>query len=307
MPKYKDAQPVSGWIILNKEIGMSSAFAVGRIRRLFNGVKAGHAGTLDPLASGVLPVALGEATKTVNYVMTTEKTYRFSVLWGAETQTDDREGQITRTSDKIPTQAEIEQNLGAFTGRILQTPPDYSAVKVGGKRAYALARKRDNHKSDETASPVLTPRPVVIHAFRLLSCDQKGAKFHVHCGKGAYIRALARDLGRKCGSAAHVTVLERLSVGQFSTENAISLDNLTQLADSGAAHEALVDVKTVLDDIPALALTEDQAKKLRFGQDIEWSDPLPDSTVMLACFKDTPVAMVSVVSSKVSPQRVFNL
>ncbi len=309
MSQQNKAKPVSGWVILHKEVGMSSAHAVGRLRRIFGGVKAGHAGTLDPLASGVLPIALGEATKTVNYVMTAEKQYRFSVQWGAETQTDDVEGEITRTSDTIPTQADIEAHLPSFTGMISQIPPDYSAVKVAGKRAYALARKRDAQENTTAAENqiALAPRQIMVYGFSLLSCDAHGASFHVHCGKGAYIRALARDLGRKCNSAAHVTALERLSVGRFSTENAISLDNLQQLADDGAAQEALVDVKTVLDDIPALALTEAQAQKLRFGQIIEWPTALPECDVMLACDGDTPVAIVKIDSGKISPQRVFNL
>lgn len=315
MSEKSPSKPLSGWLILHKDVGLSSAQAVGRVRRIFGGVKTGHAGTLDPLASGILPIALGEATKTINYVMTAEKTYRFSLKWGAETQTDDVEGEITRTSAHIPSKAEIEQNLDAFRGEILQIPPDYSAVKIGGKRAYALARKRDKKSQDARLSEdkaaneqvQLTPRKISVYAFELLSCDDKGASFHVHCGKGAYIRALARDLGRKCGSAAHVTELERLSVGRFSQENAISLDILQQLADDGAALKALVDVKTVLDDIPALALTPDQAQKLRFGQHVDCSDISADGEVMLGCCDEQPVAILRIEQGRMVPQRVFNL
>ena len=303
-----------GWIILNKDIGMSSAQAVGKVRRIFGGVKTGHAGTLDPLACGVLPIALGEATKTISYVMSAEKSYRFTLAWGSETQTDDAEGEITRISDKIPDADEINAVLPRFIGEIDQVPPDYSAVKIEGKRAYAMARQRDRQKPDQTISdtdtvslPALAPRKIMIYEFSLLSSDSNTASFHVHCGKGTYIRSLARDLGRALGSAAHVQRLERMSVGRFSHEKSISLDFLTELADNAAAQTALLDVKTVLDDIPALALTDRQAQCLRYGQPLDWPDDVPDAEIMVAYLGDTPIAFVSHDGHHITPKRVFNL
>ena len=305
------ASPTHGWIILNKDIGISSAQAVARVRRIFGGVKTGHGGTLDPLACGVLPIALGEATKTISYVMGAEKSYQFSLAWGSETQTDDVEGEITRISDKIPDADEINAVLPRFIGEIEQVPPDYSAVKIEGKRAYAMARQRDRHKPEQPehqpAMPALTARKILIHEFSLLSCDGNTASFHVHCGKGAYIRSLARDLGRALGSAAHVTRLERMSVGRFSHQQSISLDFLTELADNAAAQTALLDVKTVLDDIPALALTDSQAQRLRHGQQIDWPHDVPDAEIMVAYLDDTPIGFVSHDGHQITPKRVFNL
>ena len=303
---------------MHKDIGMSSAQAVGRVRRIFGGVKTGHAGTLDPLACGVLPIALGEATKTISYVMSAEKRYRFTLAWGAETQTDDTEGNITRWSDKRPSKDEISAILPRFIGDISQVPPDYSAVKIEGKRAYAMARQRDKQSPDIAASeadiaslPELAPRQIMIYELSLLACDSHSASFHVHCGKGAYIRSLARDLGRALDSAAHVTRLERISVGRFSHEQSISLDFLTELADNAAAQTALLDVKTVLDDIPALALTDRQAQSLKYGQPIDWPDDVPNNVseagIMVAYLGDIPIAIVQQTGRHITPRRVFNL
>jgi tRNA pseudouridine55 synthase len=313
----KIASPAHGWIILNKEVGISSAQAVARVRRIFGGVKTGHGGTLDPLACGVLPIALGEATKTISYVMGAEKSYHFTLAWGSETQTDDAEGDVTRTSDNIPDIDDINAVLPRFVGEIEQVPPDYSAVKIEGKRAYAMARQRDKDRRDkdrhdkdgpvQPAMPSLAPRKIMIYAFSLLSCDSRTASFHVHCGKGAYIRALARDLGRALGSAAHVTRLERMSVGRFSHQQSISLDFLTELADNAAAQTALLDVKTVLDDIPALALTDSQAQRLRHGQLVDWPHDVPEADIMVAYLDDTPIAFVSHDGHHITPKRVFNL
>ena len=213
-----------GWIVLNKPVGLSSAKVVGVIRRFFGGAKIGHAGTLDPLACGVLPIAIGEATKTISYVVTAEKSYQFTLRWGAETQTDDSEGEITRTSDYCPSVDEIKAILPQFEGLIEQIPPVFSAVKVKGRRAYALARDNRTNSSDKLTDIVLTPREVMISKFEITDHAGQQTTFNVQCGKGTYIRALARDIGRALGSAAHIVFLERRAVGRFKIENAIDLD-----------------------------------------------------------------------------------
>ena len=322
-----------GWVCIHKPTGITSAKVVAIVKRCFNGVKTGHAGTLDPLASGVLPIALGEATKTISYVMTAEKSYRFSVKWGAETQTDDTEGSITRTADYIPPARTIAEILPQFTGLIDQIPPDYSAVKIQGKRAYALARSRDKTGQDianieapnsgisAEAVPLLAARKIRIDSLELLSAEAEEAHFEVHCGKGAYIRSLARDLGRALGSAAHVTALERRSVGKFHIDNAISLDFLQEIGQGARASDPVLSVMTVLDDIPAVALTDDEAKRLRFGQklslDLERQALLrrafseigdtEHTDRAIAVFEGRPVALVQLENGILSPMRVLNL
>lgn len=312
-----------GWLSIHKPAGISSAKVVAIVKRCFDGVKTGHAGTLDPLASGVLPIALGEATKTISYVMTAEKSYRFSVKWGAETQTDDTEGAITRTSAYLPSKAEITAILPKFTGLIDQVPPDYSAVKIDGKRAYALARSRDKAKTEKPVmeKPLLGARQIRIDQLQLLSADTQSAEFEVHCGKGAYIRSLARDIGRALNSAAHVTALERRSVGKFHIGDAISLDFLQEMGQSARASDAILSVMTVLDDIPAVALTDAEAKKLQFGQKLSLDGQRcsrlraalnqardrEHTDRAVAVFDGRPVALVALKDSVLSPQRVLNL
>ncbi len=312
-----------GWLSIHKPAGISSAKVVAIVKRCFDGVKTGHAGTLDPLASGVLPIALGEATKTISYVMTAEKSYRFSVKWGAETQTDDTEGAITRTSAYLPSKAEITAILPKFTGLIDQVPPDYSAVKIDGKRAYALARSRDKAKTEKPVmeKPLLGARQIRIDQLQLLSADTQSAEFEVHCGKGAYIRSLARDIGRALNSAAHVTALERRSVGKFHIGDAISLDILQEMGQSARASDAILSVMTVLDDIPAVALTDAEAKKLQFGQKLSLDGQRcsrlraalnqardrEHTDRAVAVFDGRPVALVALKDSVLSPQRVLNL
>ena len=312
-----------GWLSIHKPAGISSAKVVAIVKRCFDGVKTGHAGTLDPLASGVLPIALGEATKTISYVMTAEKSYRFSMKWGAETQTDDTEGAITRTSAYLPSKAEITAILPKFTGLIDQVPPDYSAVKIDGKRAYALARSRDKAKTEKPVmeKPLLGARQIRIDQLQLLSADTQSAEFEVHCGKGAYIRSLARDIGRALNSAAHVTALERRSVGKFHIGDAISLDFLQEMGQSARASDAILSVMTVLDDIPAVALTDAEAKKLQFGQKLSLDGQRcsrlraalnqardrEHTDRAIAVFDGRPVALVALKDSVLSPQRVLNL
>ena len=326
----KKAHPVlhkpDGWVVLDKPLGISSAKAVAMVRKAFGVKKAGHAGTLDPLASGVLPIALGEATKTVSYVMSAEKSYAFSVSWGNETTTDDAEGSPTRQTDIIPNEAQIKDALPKFIGVIDQVPPAYSAVKIGGKRAYALARAKDKRAanaqisedgiSEDTAPQnkaddiTLTARPIRIDSFVLTGHEktQTGviSHFQVACGKGAYIRALARDLGRVLGSACYVTALRRLSVGRFSVDDAISLDFLAEMRQGAAALSALTPIMAVLDDIPAIVMSNAQAQQLRFGQQVMLDAALPAAEIYLAVLDDTPVALVRQEAGLIKPVRVLN-
>ena len=304
-------QPVHGWFNLDKPRGISSAKAVAIVQRVFDAAKAGHGGTLDPLASGVLPIALGEATKTVSYIMGRSKSYKFSLAWGSETSTDDTEGKVTRQSNRRPSDDDIDSALAQFQGVINQVPPDYSAIKIEGARAYDLARQAD---SGQPLS-ALKPRQVRIDEFRRLDSDQVGAWFFVGCGKGAYIRALARDLGRALGCAAHVTSLQRLSVGQFHVDHAISLDFLENLTHSAAAFEHLHPVLSALDDIPALPISRAEATKLRHGQTLPASSAsaqkrfaqLMAGDTAIAIEDQTPVALVMVKAGAVCPVRVLNL
>jgi tRNA pseudouridine55 synthase len=267
MARKRKGAPIHGWIVLDKPLGMSSSQAVGAVRRITGAAKAGHGGTLDPLATGVLPIALGEATKTVGWAMAGRKTYRFSVRWGEARTTEDAEGVVTATSAHRPGRAAVEAALPRFTGRIMQRPPVYSAIKVGGERAYALARASEADGTGAAAEIELAERPVEIESFRLVAmADEDHAEFEVRVGKGTYVRALARDLALTLGTVGYVAALRRISVGPFDEKGAISLDKLAALGHSAAASEHLLPIETALDDIPALALTEDEAHRLRCGQ-----------------------------------------
>ena len=304
-------QPVHGWVNLDKPRGISSAKAVAIVRRVFDAAKAGHGGTLDPLASGVLPIALGEATKTVSYTMGKSKSYVFSLAWGAETSTDDTEGEVTCQSETRPSDDDIDRALEQFCGVIDQVPPDYSAIKIDGARAYDLARQAGAGQ----ALPALKPRKVRIDQFRRLDSDQATARFFVGCGKGAYIRALARDLGRALGSTAHVTSLRRLSVGKFHVDHAISLDFLEKLTHSSAVFKHLHPVLSALDDIPALPISRAEATKLRHGQTLPALSAsaqqrfamLMTGSTAIAIEGQTPVALVMLKSGAICPVRVLNL
>ena len=309
----KNGQPVHGWVNLDKPVGVSSAKAVAIIRRVFNAAKAGHGGTLDPLASGVLPIALGEATKTVAFAMGSRKSYEFTLAWGAETSTDDGEGTITNISEKRPSEAEVKAVLPQFIGHIDQVPPAYSAIKIDGQRAYKLARKADADNAENAVK--LAPRPIFIETCALLTHNDNESRFYVACGKGAYIRSMARDIGRAVGSAAHVTSLRRVSVGSFHADAAISLDFLENLEHSAPAFEHLHPVVSALDDIPALPITGDEASLLRHGQTL---GALSQSAQMrfaglaggetgIALHGDIPVALVAIKAGAVCPVRVLNL
>ena len=287
-PKIKNT--VHGWLVLDKPIGLTSTQALGKTRRLLGGKKAGHGGTLDPLATGILPLAFGEATKLIPYVMDGYKEYEFTVAWGEARDTDDAEGKVTAQSDKRPTDDEIRGALPAFTGVINQTPPVFSAIKLDGERAYDLAR--------EGQKVELASRQVTVHAIELLDQpDADHARFRVACGKGMYVRSLARDLAMNLGTYGHVSELRRTRVGPFRIDGAISLEKLEDLSHKGAALTALLALKAALDDIPALILTASEAQRLRSGQSIlirPQHGDLMNARTILALHQDTPVALVRI-------------
>jgi tRNA pseudouridine55 synthase len=308
MGRKRKGRPISGWLAIDKPLGMSSAAAVAQVRRVTGAAKVGHGGTLDPLASGVLPIALGEATKTVSYVMDGEKTYRWSVRWGQATTTDDREGAVVETSDTRPSRAEIEAALPRFVGAIEQIPPAFSAVKVDGRRAYDLAR------SDQAVE--LKPRLVQVRRFVLVDMpDADHAEFEVRSGKGTYIRSLARDLALALGTVGHVASLRRTGCGPFTEKDAISLDKLVDLGHSAASRDYVLPVETALDDIPALALTEDEARRLRSGQPVPImrvavrtaNFSIPAGSTVRAMAEGRMVALARVEGGEIRPVRVLNL
>jgi tRNA pseudouridine55 synthase len=255
-------RPLDGWLIIDKPAGMTSTDVVNRVKRVFDAQKAGHGGTLDPLATGLLPVAFGAATKTVPYVMDGTKLYRFTLRFGEARDTDDADGAVIETSVVRPDDAAIEAALPAFRGAIMQIPPIFSAIKVAGERAYDMAR--------EGRAPVLEPRPARVDRFVLIERrDPDTAIFEVASGKGVYMRSLARDLARACGTVGHIAALRRLRVGPFLEQHAIPLDKLREPDDTApASPDLLLPVATALADIPALALTEQEAADLRHGQAI---------------------------------------
>lgn len=309
MVRRKRGRPVHGWVCLDKPLGLGSTQAVSRVRRLLDADKAGHAGTLDPLASGILPIALGEATKTVPFMMDARKVYRFTIEWGVSTTTLDREGEITGRSAVRPTADQVRAALPAFVGDIEQVPPIYSAIKVEGMRAYDLARGG--------ATVELKSRPVTIHSAKVTDTPNADhVEITVLTGKGVYIRSLARDLAERLGAEGHVSALRRERVGPFSLDNAVGLDFLEDLVHRSAASEGLLPITTALDDIPDLAVTDEDAFRLRQGRSIvllprqfeALSARLsPGAGVVSAVQGDQPVALCSLEAGRLKPDRVFNL
>jgi tRNA pseudouridine55 synthase len=295
---------VNGWLVFDKPAGMTSTQAVSRVKRLYQAAKAGHAGTLDPLATGVLPIAFGEATKTVPFAVEGSKEYRFTVRFGTETDTDDSEGKAVAQSDRRPSRAEIEARFPDFTGDIEQVPPRYSALKVDGARAYDLARDEEKFE--------LAARRVAIAWIRLGEHPEKDrAVLEVRCGKGTYVRALARDLGRALGCYSHVEALRRTKVGAFGEDRAVTLAALEALAERGqeALVSALQPVETALADIPALAVSGPDADRLRRGQPVLLRGrdaPVVEGTVY-ATSRGTLIALGEVERGELHPKRVFNL
>ncbi|BBK35282.1 tRNA pseudouridine synthase B [Allostella sp. ATCC 35155] len=321
-----ERRAIHGWIVLDKPLGLTSTAAVARVRRLTGAAKAGHGGTLDPLATGVLPVALGEATKTVGFAMTGAKTYRLRIAWGEERSTDDREGAVTASSPVRPSPDAIAAMLPRFVGDILQVPPAFSAIKVAGRRSYDLARAHSAGRG--AAPPDLPARPARIDAIRPLDpgASEDEAEFEVDCGKGVYMRSLARDLARALGTCGHVAALRRTRVGPFDLSQAvrlepetgdseIPLDNMGDLCDKPALIAHLLPVVTALDDIPALALTEAEAERLRHGGTVSPAAAdlvrrlaaLGEGTVVSALQGDRLVALAEVRDGSIRPMRVMNL
>jgi tRNA pseudouridine55 synthase len=303
--RRKKGNPINGWIVLDKPIGMTSTQAVGKVRWLFNAQKAGHAGTLDPLATGILPIALGEATKTVPYAVDGQKAYRFTVLWGAETDTDDAEGQIVTRSDLRPTRATIEALLPSFLGEILQTPPAFSAIKIDGQRAYDLARQGETVK--------LEARPVQID--RLEIADMPSADttvFEAECGRGTYVRAIARDIGRTLGCLGHVTALRRTRVGPFEEAQAVTIPELEEAAaieDGGVEIKSLLrPVESALADLLEVNVSQSDAARLARGQPVllRGRDAPVMSGEAFALSKGTLIAVCEIERGELRPLRVFN-
>lgn len=301
---------INGWLVLDKPYGITSNEALGKIKRIFSPQKVGHAGTLDPRASGLLPVAFGEATKTVPFVMDGRKVYRFEVTWGAETDTDDTEGEVIATSQARPDADAIMAVLAEFTGTIMQVPPKFSAIKVAGERAYDLARDGEEVELDA--------RPIDVHRLDLVERpDADRAVFEAECGKGTYVRALARDLGRRLDTRGHVTSLRRLLVGPFGEEDLIDLDDMLAAAaelEDGESIEALVEefvlpVREAMDALVEVPVSLDDAARIRKGMAVllRGREAPLNTDVAFASHAGVPVAIGSVDKGRFQPTRVFNL
>ena len=285
---------LNGWLNLNKPLGISSAGAVGKVKYLLRPEKIGHAGTLDPLATGVLPLALGEGTKCVNLLMDAKKTYEFTVTFGERRSTDDAEGEVVATSSHIPSANEIKAVLDRFTGPIQQTPPIYSAIKVDGERAYALARAGE--------AVELKSREVTVHVLEWRGLNGREAQFSAQVSKGTYIRSLGRDIAQALGSEGYISRLHRAAVGPFTDRNAISLDFLEE---SGHKAPPLWPLHTALDDIPAHALDGSQLTRLRQGQAIQLANPIPPTELLAAMFEGQLVALARTDGRTIFPTRLI--
>ena len=307
--RRKKGDPVHGWVCLDKPYNLGSTDAVSRVRRLFNAQKAGHAGTLDPLATGVLPIALGEATKTVAFLMQAEKAYRFTIRWGETTDSFDREGAVVARSDVRPTAEQVAAVLPRFVGKIEQIPPAFSAVRVGGERAYDLARAGE--------AVVLEPRPVFIRSAAVTgAADADHVEIEIVCGKGAYVRALLRDIAEALGACGHASALRRTRVGPFDEAAAVKLESLGDVCHRGAWREVLLPVETALDDIPALAVTAEDAFRLSQGRAVVLLPRQVEALKDRLCGEDRTVsaladgrlaALCELRAGRLDPVRVFHL
>lgn len=308
----KKGNPVNGWLVLDKPLGLSSTQALSKARYLLNARKAGHAGTLDPLATGVLPLAFGEATKTVPYCQDAAKTYEFTVKWGAATNTDDSEGEIIERSATRPSKEDVLAVMQNYIGQIAQVPPQFSAIKIDGQRAYALARKGEDVE--------IAARDITVYRLDLLSFSAEQAEFECYCSKGTYIRSLARDIGRELGCLGHIIQLRRTAVGQFDEKSAISLDELEKMVQSAPIEDVLLPVEAPLDDIPALVLTDSEATRLKNGQSVALFskdgqtrmqqaglDPKSANSTILVRTHRKPIALANIKGVEVSPVRVLNV
>lgn len=312
--RRKKGRPVSGWVILDKGYDVGSTEAVSKVRWLYQAQKAGHAGTLDPLATGILPIALGEATKTVPYVMEARKVYRFTARWGEATSTDDLEGDVIATSAIRPQRKEIEELLPDFTGDIAQVPPQYSAIKVDGERAYDLARKGEN--------VTLEARTITVHRLELVDMpDEDHAVFEAETGKGTYVRALVRDMAKELGTEGHIIDLRRTCVGPFHERDAIKVSDLEAAGEGteeflAARDELLAGLELALHDLPSISLDGPQAVRLRHGQEAIVSpaqgkglraEQVGEIDAVYATLHDEPVAICALDGLKLRPVRVLNM
>ncbi len=317
--RKKKGRPVSGWLIFDKPKGMGSTEAVSKIKWLFKAEKAGHAGTLDPLASGMLPIALGEATKTVPYVMDGTKIYRFTVTWGAERSTDDLEGEVTVTSDSRPDEASIKALLPKYIGVIQQTPPKFSAIKIAGERAYDLARGGEDVE--------IPSREVEIGRLELIEqADAATAIFEVECGKGTYVRSLARDMGRDLGCYGHISDLRRIEVAPFDESDFVTLAELEaahppvpteeegedrsyeRLAERFSVMDAfLIDTGAALESLPQVAVSDDQAHRIRMGNPVilRGRDAPVEADEACVTAKGKLLAIGFIEKGQFQPKRVF--
>lgn len=306
-PRKPKGRPISGWLILDKPIDFGSTEAVSKIKWLFKAQKCGHAGTLDPLASGMLPIALGDATKTVPYVMDGRKIYEFTVSWGEERATDDLEGEVTQSSDKRPSEQQIRDILPAYIGTISQVPPQFSAIKIAGERAYDLARDGE--------AVEIPSREVEVHRLTLLACpDANTAHFEVECGKGTYVRALARDFGRQLGCYGHISGLRRTFVAPFAEETMVPLAKLTALQEIedmderlAALDALLIDTCEALSALPHLVISDDQAHRLKMGNPIlvrGRGAPVAESEAY-ATARGRLIAIGEIGQGEFRPKRVF--
>ena len=309
--RKKKGLPVHGWLNVDKPVDITSTQVVGKLKRLFNAQKVGHGGTLDPLADGILPIAFGEATKTVQWAMDADKEYVFTIEWGRSTSTLDAEGEVVRESPVRPERDAIETALERFEGEIAQIPPKYSAIKVDGERAYDLARDGEEFE--------IPSREVVVHEARLVDTpDADHATFHIRSGKGFYVRALARDLAEALGCEGHVSKLRRIRVGVMHEDDAITLAEIDAIESREALLDLLRPVEEVLEDVPDVEISDEDAAALRQGREIlllphvverwrEEKNPDPDDRLALAMTGDTAVAMGEIRAGRFQPVRVFQL
>ncbi len=290
-----------GWLLIDKPSGVTSAYVVGKIKRLVK-AKVGHAGTLDPLATGILPLAIGEATKTAGYVTCADKSYRFSIAWGESRATEDKEGEVTATSEIIPSAEAITAALRFFQGEIEQVPPQFSAIKVDGKRAYDLARQGQEFE--------LKSRRVHLYSFTYLGSAGYESTFEVHCSKGTYVRSLSRDLARHLGVCGHISMLRRIKLGRFVETDTISLDKCEELVHNADLGKALLPLDRLLDDIPVLSVNSEQAKRLRFGQVIPIADSIASTQAEIevrVVYDGNLLAFGVCQGGMLKPKRIINL
>lgn len=306
MARRKKPNTVHGWVILDKPHGMTSTHAVSLVKRCLGAGKAGHAGTLDPLASGMLPIALGEATKTVPYCQDGKKLYRFTVKWGEETTTDDREGPVSQTSEIRPSDEEIEQTLGAFTGTIMQRPPAFSAIKVNGERAYDLARSGEEVELPEREAQIFS----LEHVERI---DEHQSVFEAETGKGVYVRSLARDMAQKMGTFGHIADLRRLAVAPFTEEDMIEAGAINAFAEASEGAPPLADilapVESALRNLPHVNVGPEGAKRIKNGQPAlaRGNIPLDANVPYYVTSAGILLAIANLEKGHLKPTRLFHL